>query len=575
MILGLALSSVPCTTAAGQVPDPAQGFDTAREHALARSPLGQSYVADELLVGYATDADRAAVEARVRAEGAEVLGAVLPVRMLRLRLPAGVDPLVASADFARLPGVRYAEPNGIGQGGCLDVVEPDDTHFGVQWHLRNTGQQGGKPGADIEALGAWSLGTGDPAVVLAVLDSGIDFGHPEFVGRLLPGYDFVNEDPNATADHPHGILVTGIAAANTDNAFGVAGVDRRCTILPVKVLDQFNGGTHANLVQGLVYSAQQGAHVINMSLVNYSGQQALIEALEFARDAGCILVACAGNGGIGNANVSWPGASPLTISVGATTRFDTRAFFSGTGSRLDLVAPGLDVPTTSQTHGDPFAFFSGCSAATPVAAGTVSLLVALRPGLTHDEARQLLVTGAEDQVGPPGEDPPGRDDNFGWGRLNARRSLAATSVASYCTAKVNALGCAPAISAWGAPSASDASGFEVRATRVRNQKSGLLLYGFSGSAALPFQGGTLCVATPLFRGPVVSSGGAPTPAQDCSGVLRVDLNAYAAGALGGDPHPGLSQLGASIRGQWWSRDPGFVPPDNSSLSDALAWVVGP
>jgi hypothetical protein len=205
----------------------------------------------------------------------------------------------------------------------------------------------------------------------------------------------------------------------------------------------------------------------------------------------------------------------------------------------------------------------------------VSLLVALRPGLTHDEARRLLVTGAEDQVGPPAEDPPGRDDQFGWGRLNARRSLAAESVASYCTGKANALGCTPAISAWGAPSASDASGFEVRATRVRNQKPGLLLYGFSGSAARPFQGGTLCVATPLFRAPVVSSGGAPSPLSDCSGVLRLDANAFAAGALGGDPHPALRQLGAALRAQWWSRDRGFPAPDDSSLSDALAWVVGP
>jgi hypothetical protein len=146
---------------------------------------------------------------------------------------------------------------------------------------------------------------------------------------------------------------------------------------------------------------------------------------------------------------------------------------------------------------------------------------------------------------------------------------------SYCTAKVNSLGCVPAISSSGAPSAAATQGFVIAAASVRNNKSGLLFYGASGRASVPFQGGTLCVKTPLKRTPAVNSGGSLPPAADCSGVLALDMAAFAHGALGGTPLAALQQPGAVIDCQWWSRDPGFAPPLNTSLSDALEFVVEP
>ncbi|MEE8508688.1 MAG: S8 family serine peptidase, partial [Myxococcota bacterium] len=176
--------------------------------------------------------------------------------------------------------------------------------------------------------------------------------------------------------------------ANADNGFSVAGVDHFARILPVKVLRADGSGGLFELIQGLVFAADRGAHVISMSLIGYPVILFLEEALEYARNAGAVLIACAGNGGIGDADVSGPGVSPLTISVGATTDDDARAFFSGTGSALDLVAPGASVATVNPFGGgNGFDTFSGCSAATPIAAGVASLLLSLNPQLTHDGLR--------------------------------------------------------------------------------------------------------------------------------------------------------------------------------------------
>jgi subtilisin-like proprotein convertase family protein len=145
----------------------------------------------------------------------------------------------------------------------------------------------------------------------------------------------------------------------------------------------------------------------------------------------------------------------------------------------------------------------------------------------------------------------------------------------YCTAKTNALGCLPAIQPVGGPSASATSGYLVRGTNVRNNKNGLLFYGVNGPASSAFQGGTLCVKAQIKRTPAVNSGGAPVPANDCSGVYVLDMNSFAAGALGGTPLPALSVPGTLVNCQWWGRDPGFLPPNNTTLTDGLEYTVGP
>jgi hypothetical protein len=145
----------------------------------------------------------------------------------------------------------------------------------------------------------------------------------------------------------------------------------------------------------------------------------------------------------------------------------------------------------------------------------------------------------------------------------------------YCTAKVNALGCTPSIGFTGAASATAGSGFTVKATNMRNNKSGLLFYGVTGQSATAFQGGTLCVKAPVRRTGAQSSGGTPAPANDCTGVYSLDMNAFAVSAGPPTPLPALTVPGTVVDCQWWGRDPGFPAPNNTTLSDGLEYTVGP
>ena len=349
------------------------------------------------------------MEASVSASGGRVTGRCPQLGILRVEVGPGEEISAGCERLRGLAGARYAEPDWLGEGGVM----VNDTYFPREWHLDR-----------IEAPSAWDITRGSASVIVAVLDTGIDRDHPEFEGRTLQGYDFVNNDNDPTNDHDmgHGLHTAGLLAANADNGFGVAGVDHRCTILPVKVLDQNNSGTDWNLVQGIQYAVDQGARVLSMSLINYPESNALSDALRYAREHGVVLVACAGNKGAGDADVSWPGASPLCITVGATDSSDQRAAFSGTGQALDVMAPGDKVLTVSLDRSDTTNTFSGCSAATPVAAGVVSLLLAADPTLTPEEVQEVLQRGADDEIGGP-DDKPGWDPSYGWGRVNARRSL--------------------------------------------------------------------------------------------------------------------------------------------------------
>jgi hypothetical protein len=147
---------------------------------------------------------------------------------------------------------------------------------------------------------------------------------------------------------------------------------------------------------------------------------------------------------------------------------------------------------------------------------------------------------------------------------------------TYCTPKVNSLGCTPSISANGTPSATATSGMTVLGSNVRNQKSGLLIYGVSGRAATPFFGGFLCILPPVRRTPPTSSGGNALPSSDCSGIYSIDMNACAQGLLGGgQPLAALRVPGTVVNCQFWGIDPGFPPPNGVTLTDGIEYVVCP
>jgi subtilisin family serine protease len=171
-----------------------------------------------------------------------------------VKLAAGMTAEAALALLKDHPLLEYAELDGVGSGG--DIL-PNDPGMASQWHHRNMVF----PGADIATPRAWDLATGSSQVIVAVLDSGLAPGLPEFAGREVAGYDFVNDDSDPADDHGHGTAVTGTIAANANNAFLGAGVDWSCRVMPVKVLDASNRGLYSRWAQGLDWAVSQGGHL--------------------------------------------------------------------------------------------------------------------------------------------------------------------------------------------------------------------------------------------------------------------------------------------------------------------------
>ena len=168
----------------------------------------------------------------------------------------------------------------------------------------------------------------------------------------------------------------------------------------------------------------------------------------------------------------------------------------------------------------------------------------------------------------------GEPSVFEISRVEFTYVLANPSSTVYCTAKTNSLGCLPSIGSIGVPSATAGFGFIVKGSNVRNNKNGLMFYGVSGPAALPFQSGTLCVKGPIKRTGAVNSGGTAAPVNNCSGVYSLDMNSFALSAGPPLPLAALRVPGTLVYCQFWGRDPGFIAPNNTTLTDALKYTVG-
>jgi len=389
---------------------------------------------DEVLVS-ARDGRSAQVKELIAAAHGSVMKTDSVSGLLRVKVPAGTATDLI-AQWNEHADVAFAERNAIGYADYI----PSDTHFGLQWHLQNSGQTGGTPGADIRAVDAWDVTTGSPNVVIAVLDSGIDSDHPDFAGRIDPnGYDFVYNDNDPEAVFPHGTLVSGALCANGDNGFGIAGVDWQCKLLPLQVLADDGTGNQFDVMAAINYcTTLPDVRVISMSLsFSYSGPAAA-SVLQSAHAAGMVIVASASNAGFGGADSHWPSSSPYTITVGATDTNDWRAVFSGTGAALDFVAPGTMIVTSqNDSSADTYAVASGCSMSVPLVSGITGLVFARAEQLgiarpTPEEVYDVLRAGARDQVGPASQDPPGRDNLFGHGRIDARLVIDAVASLSDC-----------------------------------------------------------------------------------------------------------------------------------------------
>ncbi len=215
----------------------------------ASSPAAQpAFVSDQILVKPAAATGEAALHAAFAAQDAREVGRIPELGVRRLRVPAEQLDRVLAA-LSRNPNIEFAEKDPIAHA----MLTPNDPSFGSQWHLPK-----------INAPLAWDLGTGDAGILVAVLDTGIAYGHPDLKGKVLQGYNFISNNTNAADDHGHGTLVAGAAAALSNNGAGVAGVAWKNTILPVKVLDAAGSGSHSAIANGLIYAADQGARIINL-----------------------------------------------------------------------------------------------------------------------------------------------------------------------------------------------------------------------------------------------------------------------------------------------------------------------
>lgn len=275
------------------------------------------------------------------------------------------------------PNVTYIEPNATYRA---TGVTPDDPMFPQQWGLTRT-----------KVPDAWNTTTGS-SVVVAVIDTGVA-PVSELGDRLLPGYDFVNDDSDATDDNGHGTMASTVIAAAGNNASGAAGICWSCQILPVKVLNANGAGTTDVIARGIWWAVGHGANVINLSLGGTGDSQALRNAVAYAVQQNVVVIASAGNSG--NTVRTYPAAIPEAIAVAGSTEADARYSWSNYGTVadpwVDVAAPGLNL---AQSRTGTSAWFQGTSSAGPVVAGIAALARSANPSANALQVRSALESQA-------------------------------------------------------------------------------------------------------------------------------------------------------------------------------------
>ncbi|MEK7400195.1 MAG: S8 family serine peptidase [Candidatus Poribacteria bacterium] len=332
------------------------------------------------------------------------------------------------------PIVQYAQPNFYNHL-AEKIEKPNDFFYPDQWALEK-----------IDALKAWEIEKGSEDIIVAVVDTGVDYNHEDLKSRIwintdeipdngidddgngytddVRGWDFFDSpDAKLKTDHVvrdndpmdedgHGTHVSGIIAGTPNNSVGVAGVTWGCKIMPLragsKILED------DDLASAIVYAVENGAQIINMSWGSDELSFVIRDATEYAYNSGCVLVGAAGNDN--QPKIIYPASHEHVISVGATDKGDKKAGFSNYGAGLDIVAPGNRVFGTLPNNS--YSDWSGTSMSAPVVSGVIALMLSKRPGLTNQEIVQILRESA-DHINEP------KFDSIG--RINAYKALLTTS----------------------------------------------------------------------------------------------------------------------------------------------------
>ncbi|MCP4397397.1 MAG: S8 family serine peptidase [bacterium] len=336
--------------------------------------------------------------------GGRVLSESSPLsKVMLLNLGRNVDEKTALRAYASLEEIEYAELNYI----YHIFSTPNDPFISSQYGLYSGSSNG------IDALGGWAIESGNSSIMIAVIDTGVDYRHEDLSGKVVKGYDFVNEDYDPMDDNGHGTHVAGVAGGIANNGRGIAGVCRDCTILAVKVVTADGAGSNSWIANGIANAVNLGARVLNLSLGGLDNSNTIRIAVEQAYKQGAIIIAASGNDGSGVP--MYPAALSETISVGATGRYGDKTSFSNYGNTLELAAPGESIYGT--VPGNRYEAWNGTSMASPHVAGAAALLLSRNPALSNTQVRQLLASTATD-LGPSG-----RDSYFGFGRIDVRAAL--------------------------------------------------------------------------------------------------------------------------------------------------------
>jgi len=419
-----------------------------------------AYIADEVLVRFRSSASDASIAHVNTTLGTTIVRSYHIVPNLRLiQLPHSLNAPSAVAAYRRLPEVMYAEPDFISH---INDTVPNDPSFNLQWDWKNTGQLGGTPGDDVDAVKAWDLTTGSSNVAVGLLDTGVQIDphlHPDLAANIwsntaecngVPGVDddgdgyiddchgidTINHDSDPDDDFGHGTHVAGTMGAVGNNGVGVTGMNWHVTIVPCKSHDNTGNGTNDSLIECLQFMQDWKARGLNIVATNnsYGGcleacdySQSLYDAIKAQMGAGILYVAAAGNNASNNDTTPLYPTNyylPNVIGVAATTNKDALAFFSDYGVHtVWLGAPGDQIYSTytTVTQDDTYAYLAGTSMASPHVAGLAALLEASNPSLDWRGIKNLMLAGGEVVSSLQGKTVTGR-------RMNAYGSLTCSNV---------------------------------------------------------------------------------------------------------------------------------------------------
>lgn len=392
-------------------------------------------IPDQIVVKFRAGVDPASASALHQQVGGTVKRAGEPLGVTVVKLARGASVADALRGYRVSPLVEYAEQDGY----AYATATPNDPYYDDQWHY---------PAINLPT--AWDTVKGSP-VIVAVVDTGIRFNHPDITGITVQGWDFVSNDSNPTdpgcstdtTEPSHGTHVSGTIAALTDNATGVAGVNwggaTGIKIMPIRVLDGCGSGSDADVAAGIDYARAHGAKIVNLSLGGIGPSTTLENAVTDAVAAGVTVVAAAGNDSADIASGPFIPANYSNVITVAATRCDNaQASYSNFGSAVDIAAPGGDFTNTcapagpggdfvlstsgSPATGNGYWWFIGTSMATPHVSGVLALLIAR--GFTDPAALQARLESTATDLGAAG-----KDTIFGSGLVNAASAVGAVTTA--------------------------------------------------------------------------------------------------------------------------------------------------